>query len=317
MKLRTRFLNRLINDEVEEYLDHNDLIIVPVGTVEMHGGMPLDSETVVSEGLALKMAEKLDALVLPNLPYFYAGATATGRGTTQVSVRAGIDYLGAIARSLLRQGFKRQIYLSLHGPAHMTICPMVRDFFDETGVPILYLDVSMAMEKLAAKQVPHAATEDPTNRSDNADAGRPKNPEAAGGMANMLDVLKMFDSMIIGAYDLLGRIEDVPLLTDHLILKQQSTAGFSELFGAAYQSGSMGYYFGEKADHMPTSQIPDAETRQAMADEGKKILDGLVAEMDLTTLAKKLTDIRAFEEDVFERYPWTPAAYARKPYNLG
>ena len=102
---------------VEEYLQHNDIIIVPVGTVEMHGGFPLDSETVISEAYALRMAEACDGLVLTGLPYFYAGATASGRGTVQVSVRQGIDYLSAIAHSLLRQGFKRQIYISFHGPA--------------------------------------------------------------------------------------------------------------------------------------------------------------------------------------------------------
>ena len=66
------------------------------------------------------MAEACNGLVLTGLPYFYAGATATGRGTVQVSIRQGIDYLSAIAHSLLRQGFKRQIYISFHGPAHMT-----------------------------------------------------------------------------------------------------------------------------------------------------------------------------------------------------
>ena len=145
MELRTRILPKMMNSEVEEYLRHNDLIIVPVGTVEMHGGLPLDCETVISEAVGLKMAEAGDGLLLTGLPYFYAGATASGRGTTQVSVRQGIDYLGAIARSLLRQGFKRQIYISMHGPAHMTCSPMVRDFFDETGAPILYMDMTMQM----------------------------------------------------------------------------------------------------------------------------------------------------------------------------
>ena len=83
----------MLNDEVEEYLSRNDIIIVPVGTVEMHGGFPLDSETTISEAFALEMAEACDGLVLTGLPYFYAGATASGRGTVQVSVREGIDYL--------------------------------------------------------------------------------------------------------------------------------------------------------------------------------------------------------------------------------
>ena len=145
--MRTRILGKMLNSEVQDYLSRNDIIIVPVGTTEMHGGFPLDCETVISEAFALKMAESCDGLVLTGLPYFYAGATASGRGTVQVTVRQGIDYLGAIARSLLRLGFKRQVYISFHGPAHMTICPMVRDFYDETGVPILYLDSMINMGK--------------------------------------------------------------------------------------------------------------------------------------------------------------------------
>ena len=138
--MRTRIIPKMLNDEVEEYLTRNDIVIVPVGTVEMHGGFPLDSETVVSEAFALKMAEACDGLVLTGLPYFYAGATASGRGTVQVSIQEGIRYLTGIAESLLRQGFKRQIYISAHGPAHMTVSPMVRDFMDKTGTPILYME---------------------------------------------------------------------------------------------------------------------------------------------------------------------------------
>ena len=76
MELRTRFLPKLLNSEVDEYLKSNDIIIVPVGTVEMHGGLPLDSETVISEAFALKMAEACDGLVVGS-PVYYASANAT------------------------------------------------------------------------------------------------------------------------------------------------------------------------------------------------------------------------------------------------
>ena len=108
--MRTRIIPKMLNDEVEEYLTRNDIVIVPVGTVEMHGGFPLDSETVVSEAFALKMAEACDGLVLTGLPYFYAGATASGRGTVQVSIQEGIRYLTGIAESLLRQDLKTDLY---------------------------------------------------------------------------------------------------------------------------------------------------------------------------------------------------------------
>ena len=58
MELRTRILPKMLNSEVEAYLERNDIIIVPVGTVEMHGGFPLDSETTISEAYALKMCHR-------------------------------------------------------------------------------------------------------------------------------------------------------------------------------------------------------------------------------------------------------------------
>lgn len=66
-----------------------------------------------------KWQKHVTGLVLTGLPYFYAGATASGRGTVQVSIREGIDYLTAIAKNLLRLGFKRQIYISFHGVLHI------------------------------------------------------------------------------------------------------------------------------------------------------------------------------------------------------
>ena len=286
MELRTRILPKMMNSEVEEYLRHNDLIIVPVGTVEMHGGLPLDCETVISEAIGLEMAQAADGLVLTGLPYFYAGATASGRGTTQVSVRQGIDYLGAIARSLLRQGFKRQIYISMHGPAHMTCSPMVRDFFDETGVPILYMDMTMQM---------FGASRDLFNTD-----AMGKDPKA---------FMETLDSLFVAAYDILGRLEDVPLTTEFCHSEPQTVAPFNSLFNLAYQSGSVGYCFGDPKDHASTSAIPTAEKRREMADTGKALIEKLVQRMDVPAVAAKLRDLEAFEKDVMASRPWMPAAW--------
>lgn len=274
--MRTRFLSRLLNDEVEAYLEHNDIIIVPVGTVELHGGFPLDSETVTSEAIALEMADRCDALVLHNLPYFYAGATATGRGTTQVSVRAGIDYLYSLAQSLLRQGFRRQIYVSFHGPAHITISPVVRDFMDEFGIPILYLDLTMQMFR-------------------------------SGGLT-----VEDFHAMTVGAYEIMGRLEDVPLTTEYEHNRPSSVAGFSILHGLAYESGAAGYYFGEKSDHMSTPRIETASRRAELAERGKQAIARLVDSLEMEKIVSQLRDLKEFEDTVAERYPWVPSAFSRR-----
>lgn len=279
MEMRTRILPRMLNSEVEEYLQRNDIIIVPVGTVEMHGGLPLDSETVISEAFALRMAQACDGLVLTGLPYFYAGATASGRGTVQVSIRQGIDYLGAIARSLLRQGFKRQIYISFHGPAHMTCSPMVRDFFDETGVPILYMDLTMQM------------------------------------MKNARDLFKSMDSfhaITVGAYDVMGRLEDVPFTTEFFHQQPQTCQAFNGLFDLAYQSAAVGYCFADPKDHMSTPAIPDEQARKKLAQEGEQIITQLVERMDMPKVVKELQELKAYNDQVAKQCPWMPSAFRNR-----
>ena len=276
--MRTRILGKMLNSEVQEYLDRNDIIIVPVGTTEMHGGFPLDCETVISEAYALKMAENCDGLVLTGLPYFYAGATASGRGTVQVSVRQGIDYLGAIARSLLRLGFKRQVYISFHGPAHMTICPMIRDFYDETGVPILYMDCMMQFGK----------NKDLLN-----------------------DFLNDFHAITVGAYKIMNRLEDVPLVTGFQHCQPQSCSQFNDLFALGYQSAAVGYCFGENGDHMSTTDIPDVETRDRMAQRGAEIITTMAQRMDMPHVVEQLRKLEAYGLENEQRYPWMPAAWNR------
>ena len=275
--MRTRIFGKMLNSEVQDYLQRNDIIIVPVGTTEMHGGFPLDCETVISEAYALKMAESCDGLVLTGLPYFYAGATASGRGTVQVSIRQGIDYLGAIARSLLRLGFKRQVYLSFHGPAHMTICPMVRDFYDETGVPILYMDMMMQF----------------------------------GKNKDLFTSFTAFHDITVGAYKLMNRLEDVPLVTGYDHREPQSCAPFNDLFGLGYQSAAVGYCFGENGDHMATPDIPDIDTRNKMADNGAKLICGMVERMDMPHVVDQLRKLEAYGLQNEEKYPWMPAAWNR------
>ena len=53
------------NTEIEEYLKRNDIIFIPVGNVEVHGGLPTDCEYVGPLAFAQKVAEEADGLVFP------------------------------------------------------------------------------------------------------------------------------------------------------------------------------------------------------------------------------------------------------------
>ena len=161
----------------------------------------------------------------------------------------------------------------------MTCSPMVRDFFDETGVPILYMDLTMQMFK------------------------------------NAKDLFKSFDSfhaITVGAYKIMNRLEDVPLTTEFCHNKPQSCKEFDDIFGLAYQSAAIGYCFGEASDHMSTTAIPDAETRNKLADEGSELIEALVERMDLKHITDQMRKLEAYNKENEKKYPWMPSAYNNK-----
>jgi creatinine amidohydrolase len=127
------------------------------------------------------MAEEVDGLILPHVTYFYPGVTVTGRASVYVPEDASFAYLKSIAHSLLRQGFRRQIYLSAHGPSDQFVSGMVRQFFEETKDPVLYIHLPLLGRRA----------------------------EAAGAAP-----VNTFRLIGFGAYYILGRLNDIPLTLD-------------------------------------------------------------------------------------------------------
>ena len=178
-KLHTRDLTRLSQVQVAGYLKRSDIIFIPVGAVETNGIMPGDRDYVYPLGMAIAMADQLDALYMPGLIWSYPGTTMVASSTVNITPSQGIGYLRAIAESLLKQGFRRQVYISMsQGPAPLTVGTMVREFFDERHVPILYIEMDAQLPRL--KLTPEARTK-----------------------------------LMYGTHYLAGRIEDIPVQGDY------------------------------------------------------------------------------------------------------
>lgn len=148
-KLHTRDMTRLSQVQIADYLTRNDTIFVPVGAVETNGIMPSDRDYVFPLAYAMTMAEETNGLYMPGLVWSYPGTTVIAPSTVYLSPSVGTAYLKLIAKSLLRQGFRRQVWLSSgQGPAALTIGTLVREFFDETHVPIMYIDMDHYLPRL-------------------------------------------------------------------------------------------------------------------------------------------------------------------------
>lgn len=262
--MRTRFLPKMTHDEVCAYVARNDIIFVPFGTVEVHGTFPMDVEQLIPEAFSLLLAEKVDGLVLGQLPYFFCGASPMSPGTIQMPVSQGLPYLNAIAHSLLNQGFRRQIYISCHGPAFLTGGALVTDFFDETKCPISYIDMVNVIADLQSRGV---------------DCG-----------------LKDFDAICYGAYEILGRKDELVVDPDlPAPEKQQPRAVIdnTDLFRRfAHGSGSVGFYFEEAQDHIGmTGACKTLEERDEKCAQGGAVLRCMADHMDIDLYVQKLREL--------------------------
>jgi creatinine amidohydrolase len=284
-KMRTRLLSKMTNAEVEEYLARNSIVFVPVGTVELSGHMPMDNEYTSPAGIALACAEVVDALVLDSLKYFYAGATTNGRGSVQVSTRAGNDYLKEILTSLWCQGFKEIITISGHGPAEMTIVPCIWDFFDETKHHVWWINCAACMNYVEKKL----------------------NPALHG--------LSDFGKVHLGCYEIMNCKNDLVIdpvnaswyphwepsrkpvakepneAANHSADLPESVRNLLHAINFATFSDSTGFYFGSIEDHGGDhGSFHSIEERNEACAEGLKQLRVMVEIMDMP---KYISDIRA------------------------
>jgi creatinine amidohydrolase len=277
-KMRTRLLSKMTNTEVEDYLDRNSIVFVPVGTVELHGRMPLDCEYTWPAGLALAMAEKVDGLVLDSLKYFYCGATTNGRGTVQVSTRHGYDYLKEILTSLWCQGFREIITVSGHGPAEKTIVPCIWDFFDETKHHVWWINFAACLSYTAKKLNP---VRDGVNSLELATWG-------------CYQILNCKDDIVIDPNAALPEKHEHRDITRDGVDKAGLPESVEHLMHAidfATFSDATGFYFGSIEDHGgDQGAFCTIEDRDAACAEGLKQLRVIV---DLMDMPKYIEDIRA------------------------
>ncbi len=104
------------DDEVRDSISSNPRAkaILPIGSLEQHGmHLPLSTDTIIAEYIALKVGERLDALVLPPINY---GISYEHRPLFNISIGSITlaRMIEDICSSLVYNGVKRIIILNGH-----------------------------------------------------------------------------------------------------------------------------------------------------------------------------------------------------------
>jgi creatinine amidohydrolase len=157
--MRSRFLNELNTGDIGNYLSQGGkLAILPVGSVEMHGPhMPAGTDALVAKAFALRLAERANGLVLPEISYTWAGATDGFPGTVSIEPELVQKTVEAIAEKVLKMGFKQLVLINAHSPNNYVLYLTVRRFF-ENNQPILLIDMSKPFSVKAQSSLPEEAS---------------------------------------------------------------------------------------------------------------------------------------------------------------
>jgi len=101
--------------DVEEYLKHDDRMMLVVGACEQHGYLSLLTDVKIPQALADAASKQTGVLVAPPMNYGSSPYFLTYPGTLSLRLSTIMDAVEDIMRSGYGQGFKRILVLNGHG----------------------------------------------------------------------------------------------------------------------------------------------------------------------------------------------------------
>jgi creatinine amidohydrolase len=141
-KLATREMNDLNWMEFRKLVPARiDTVLVTVGTMEPHGVINSGADNTAPIAIARSLAEEVNALVAPHIPYGVTGDMAPYPGALHVPEEVFRNYVHAVLDGMAKNGFRRIIVLNGHGgPQTAQLQSLLREVSFEHGVQTLLVN---------------------------------------------------------------------------------------------------------------------------------------------------------------------------------
>lgn len=101
--------------QIEEYLAHDDRIVLPTGSVEQHGYLSLGTDALLAERVSIEAAAPLGVPVLPVMPFGMAPYFTAFPGSMSLRLSTYIEVIRDLLDCLASQGFRRIAIINGHG----------------------------------------------------------------------------------------------------------------------------------------------------------------------------------------------------------
>jgi creatinine amidohydrolase len=119
--------------QIAEYLNHDDRIVLPVGSTEQHGYLSLGTDALLAERVSVEAAEPLGIPVLPVLPFGMAPYFARFPGSMSLRISTYIEVLRDLLDGLATQGFRRIAVVNGHG-GNAPVGGLIREWISQPRI---------------------------------------------------------------------------------------------------------------------------------------------------------------------------------------
>jgi len=119
---------KLTFKDIEKLSKEDTIVVIPIGSMEIHGPhLPLGTDALVIYKLALEVAKREEALVLP--PIYYACAVENRHFPGNISLKAEIflELIESLCDEIGRNGFKKILILNGHGGNKRSLSLFIRE----------------------------------------------------------------------------------------------------------------------------------------------------------------------------------------------
>lgn len=115
--------------KAEQYFKENDMVILPIGSIEGHGRhLPLGTDTLIPNKILDLLEKKSDILIAPTIPYGACQCLEGYSGTIDINLEVLYQFMYQIVDSLYKHGARKIFILNGHGGNNKVIERIGLDF---------------------------------------------------------------------------------------------------------------------------------------------------------------------------------------------
>src|SRR6266568_1750527 len=138
----TREIERINWIEFREWIPAKiQTVLLPIGTLEPHGVAPNGTDIIVPVAMAREIAQRVNAMVAPVIPYGFTGILDAYPGSFTIPEEAFRSYVRAVLVGLAKNKFKNIILLNGHGADQTAVLSaLAQEVGRETGTRMLVVN---------------------------------------------------------------------------------------------------------------------------------------------------------------------------------